>query len=183
MLAVLQDGYERAMAEVSNRNLDELRRTNDSINQRLRQITAEIDAINEQLKRVEETIISEARIIATTLTRAYLRDTIQARRFDTVILDEASMAPIPALWVAASLADRNVIAVGDFKQLPPIVQSDKEFAVKWLGRDVFEIAGMTSAHKQRCPPPPFVALKAQHLRRRSYSKRTRARARVSRGRQ
>ncbi|PYJ92449.1 MAG: hypothetical protein DME62_12730 [Verrucomicrobia bacterium] len=162
MLAVLQDGYERAMAEVSNRNLDELRRTNDSINQRLRQITAEIDAINEQLKRVEETIISEARIIATTLTRAYLRDTIQARRFDTVILDEASMAPIPALWVAASLADRNVIAVGDFKQLPPIVQSDKEFAVKWLGRDVFEIAGVTEAYKRQALPAHFVALKEQH---------------------
>jgi hypothetical protein len=28
---------------------------------------------------------------------------------------------------------------------------------------VFDIAGMTSAHKQRCPPPHFVALKEQHL--------------------
>ena len=183
MLAVLRNGYDKARTEVSNRSLDELRQTRDNVNERLRQIAGEIDTINDQLKRVEQIIISEARVIATTLTRAYLRDTIQSRRFDTVILNEASMAPIPALWVAASLADRNVIAVGDFKQLPPIVQSKHEVALKWLGQDVFDIAGMTSAHKQRCPPPHFVALKEQHLRRRSYSKRTRARARVSRGRQ
>jgi hypothetical protein len=132
----------------------------------LRQIAGEIDTINDQLKRAEQIIISEARVIATTLTSAYLRDTIQSRRFDTVILDKASMAPIPALWVVASLADRNVIAVGDFKQLPPIVQSKHEVALKWLGQDVFDIAGMTSAHEQRCPPPHFVALKEQHLRRR-----------------
>ena len=183
MLAVLRNGYDKAGTEVSNRSLDELRQTRDNVNERLRQIAGEIDTINDQLKRVEQIIISEARVIATTLTRAYLRDTIQSRRFDTVILNEASMAPIPALWVAASLADRNVIAVGDFKQLPPIVQSKHEVALKWLGQDVFDIAGMTSAHKQRCPPPHFVALKEQHLRRRSYSRRTRARARVSRGRQ
>ena len=183
MLAVLRNGYDKARTEVSNRSLDELRQTRDNVNERLRQIAGEIDTINDQLKRVEQIIISEARVIATTLTRAYLRDTIQSRRFDTVILNEASMAPIPALWVAASLADRNVIAVGDFKQLPPIVQSKHEVALKWLGQDVFDIAGMTSAHKQRCPPPHFVALKEQHLRRRSYSKRARALARVSRGRQ
>src|SRR5215813_12482020 len=126
MLAVLQNGYDKARTEVSDHSLDELRETRDNVNESLRQITDEIDTINDQLKCVEQIIISEARVIATTLTSAYLRDTIQSRRFDTVILDEASMAPIPALWVSASLADRNVIAVGDFKQLPPIVQSKHE---------------------------------------------------------
>ena len=95
MLVALQDGHQRATAEVANHSFTELCQDRDKVNERLRQIAVEIDAINEQLKHVEETIISEARIIATTLTRAYLRDTIQARRFDTVILDEASMAPIP----------------------------------------------------------------------------------------
>lgn len=66
--------------------------------------------------------------MATTLTRAYLRDSIQLRRFDTVVLDEASMAPIPALWIAASLADKNAVVVGDYKQLPPIVVSEHDLA-------------------------------------------------------
>jgi superfamily I DNA and/or RNA helicase len=162
MLVALQDGHEKARAEVADHSFTGLCQDRDKANARLRQIAVEIDAINEQLKHVEETIISEARIIATTLTRAYLRDTIQARRFDTVILDEASMAPIPALWVAASLADRNVIAVGDFKQLPPIVQSSHELALKWLGQDVFEIADIRSAYDRSCPPTHFVALKEQH---------------------
>jgi len=180
MLAVLQNGCDKARTEVSNHSLDELRETRDNVNERLRQITDEIDTINDQLRRVEQIIISEARVIATTLTSAYLRDTIQSRRFDTVILDEASMAPIPALWVAASLADRNVIAVGDFEQLPPVVQSKHEVALKWLGQDVFDIAGMTSAHEQRCQPPHFIALKEQHLRRkdiRSFTPKTGQRGR------
>jgi hypothetical protein len=80
------------------------------------------------------------------------------------------MAPIPALWVAASLADRNVIAVGDFKHLP-IVQSKHEVALKWLGQDMFDISGMTSARKQRCPPPHFVTLKERKKAARSTRNR------------
>jgi hypothetical protein len=171
LLAVLQDGYDKARTEVSNRSLDELRQTRDNVSEDLRQIAGEIDTINDQLKRVEQIIISEARLIATTLTRACLCDTIQSRRFDTVILNEASMTPIPALWVAASLADRNVIVVGHFKHLPPIVQSKHEVGLKWLGQDVFDIAGMTSAHKQRCPPPHFVALKERKKTARSTRNR------------
>ena len=82
------------------------------------------------LARVEELVIEDAKVVATTLTSAYLRDAIQHRRFDTVILDEASMAPVPALWMAAGLATANVIAVGDFRQLPPIVQSNEEPALR-----------------------------------------------------
>ena len=124
------------------------------MNTSIRRLQAEIALIDESLKIVEKTVISEAAIVATTLTRAYLRDSIQSRRFDTVILDEASMAPIPALWIAASLADANAVLVGDFKQLPPIVQSDHELAKKWLGRDVFEVAELTRT--DGCPPFPEV---------------------------
>jgi len=52
-------------------------------------------------------------------------------------VDEASMAPIPALWASATLAGRCIVAVGDFKQLPPIVLSEDPIALRWLGRDVF----------------------------------------------
>ena len=64
------------------------------------------------------------------------------------------MAPIPALWVAASLAEKNAVVVGDFKQLPPIVQSKHELARKWLGRDVFEAAGLTESDGR----PPFPSM-------------------------
>jgi hypothetical protein len=137
--------------EVRNLDIGHLRKDLEFANSNIGRLESEISEIDEKLKTVEEIIISEATIVATTLTRAYLRESIQSRRFDTVILDEASMAPIPALWIAASLADKNAVLVGDFKQLPPIVQSTHELAKKWLGRDVFEIAELTASDGQ----PPF----------------------------
>jgi len=143
MLDLVVKTYEWAKAQVVSQDLDSLRSKRDELNDRISAIELEIEEIEEKLKRIEEIIISEAEIVATTLTRAYLRESIQTLRFDTVILDEASMAPIPALWVAAGLADKNAVVVGDPKQLPPIVISEKDLAKKWLGRDIFEEAGLT----------------------------------------
>jgi superfamily I DNA and/or RNA helicase len=97
--------------------------------QKLYNQIVEIDA---KLALVEREVINKASIIGATLTKTYLSDDIQARKFDTVILDEASMAAIPAVWSAAILAQNNLIIVGDFKQLPPIVLSKNELTKKWL---------------------------------------------------
>ena len=69
-----------------------------SLRATLRAIGAELEEIEAALAAVETLVVGEAVVVATTLTRAYKRDSVQARRFDTVILDETSMAPIPALW-------------------------------------------------------------------------------------
>ena len=141
MLGALHNAYWQAASEVRGADLRELRNRRDRINEHIQALESEIREIDKALKRVAELVIADAEVVATTLTRAYLWDAIQARRFDTVILDEASMAPIPALWVAAGLADVNAVVVGDFRQLPPIVLSKHALAKKWLGRDVFEVAG------------------------------------------
>ena len=144
MLETINRAYSKTRVEVEGIDLDSEKRKRDNLNNRISEIQKEIKGVEESLKKVEEIVISLADIVATTLTRAYLRDSIQSRRFDTVILDEASMAPIPALWIAAGLADENSVVVGDPKQLPPIVISEKDLAKKWLGRDIFEEAGLTS---------------------------------------
>ena len=143
ILKLIIDTYEMAKIKVAGADLDSLKNQRDTLNNRISAIEIEINEIEETLKKIEEIIISEAEIVGTTLTRAYLRESIQSRRFDTVVLDEASMAPIPALWIAAGLADYNAVVVGDPKQLPPIVISEKEMPKKWLGRDIFEEAGLT----------------------------------------
>ncbi|MCK4528996.1 ATP-binding domain-containing protein, partial [candidate division WOR-3 bacterium] len=152
MLDAVIEAYEWAKIKVAGQDFNSLKAKLENLNDQIAQFEIEIFEIEEQLKKVEETIISEADIVATTLTRAYLRESIQSRRFDTVILDEASMAPIPALWIAAGLADKNAVVVGDPKQLPPIVISDKKLAKKWLGTDIFKEAGLTDYN-----------MKVQHL--------------------
>lgn len=152
MLKLVIETYKKTKTKVAGVDLDSLKDQQDHLNDRISTIEIELDEIEETLKKIEEIIISEAEIVATTLTRAYLRESIQSRRFDTVVLDEASMAPIPALWIAAGLADNNAVVVGDPKQLPPIVISEKDLAKKWLGRDIFEEAGLTNYN-----------LQAQHL--------------------
>lgn len=120
---------------------------------------AEIESIDQELAKVETDLIKDARVIGTTLTRAYMREAIQTRTFDTVIIDEASMAAIPAIWAVASLASRGTVVVGDFLQLPPIVLAETTMAKKWLGRDVFEVAGVNTANSSN---PCFVALREQN---------------------
>jgi superfamily I DNA and/or RNA helicase len=142
MLKSINQAFDEAYSEVRGLNLYDMKNNLKKMNDSIIQSRIEIDRIDEALKHVEDLIISEASIVATTLTRVYLRDFIQNRRFDSVILDEASMAPIPALWIAASLADKNAIVVGDPRQLPPIVISNHDLAKKWLGRDIFEAAGL-----------------------------------------
>jgi hypothetical protein len=118
--------------------------------------------IEEALKLVEHDVIAAATVVATTLTRAYKRDSIKARRFDTVILDEASMAPIPALWAAAALAEANVIVVGDFRQLAPIKHSTHPLAERWLGQDVFDASGVRREWDAGKPPAHLEQLRVQY---------------------
>ena len=142
MLDAVRQAHDVAKLQVAGQDLLALSAQRNELNASIRALDAELREIEESLKRVEELVIADAVVVATTLTRAYLRDSIQSRRFDTVILDEASMAPIPAIWVAASTATANAVIVGDFKQLPPIVISERDMPKKWLGRDVFEVAGL-----------------------------------------
>jgi len=157
MLSNIKLAFSKAVGKIEGVDLEQLRVERNRINSQIRTIEAELNQIEEALKKVEQLVIADAMVVATTLTRAYLRDSIQARRFDTVILDEASMAPIPALWVAASVANANAVVVGDHKQLPPIVLSTLELAKRWLGTDIFNKADIVTT-----PVPHRIDLKKQH---------------------
>ena len=132
-----------------------------SLRHSISELDTEIQRIDVSLNEVEGEVIASASIIGATLTKTYLSDEIQNRKFDTVILDEASMAPIPALWVAALLAEANLILVGDFKQLPPIVLSNNELTKNWLGRDIFDKSGIQKLYEDSEHPNHFVPLVEQ----------------------
>jgi len=110
-------------------------------------ILARLAEINQQLDEIQKRILSEARLIATTLTKTFTAKQFPDTPFDTLILDEASMAPLPHLYWAASRCRGYVTIVGDFLQLPPICIAKEDMAQKWLGRSLFSVLGVDQVKK------------------------------------
>jgi superfamily I DNA and/or RNA helicase len=88
----------------------------------------------------EREAVAGAGLVLSTLTNAYFSPLMQAQRFDAVIVEEASMAVLPALFYAACLGERKTVIVGDPCQLPSIVQSDEEYVRRVMGRNIFDVA-------------------------------------------
>jgi hypothetical protein len=107
----------------------------------LAQVEARID---EERRR----IVAGARVIGTTLSRLPLAEVLSQLAFDTAIVDEASMAPLPFLWYAFSRTRKRLVCAGDFRQLSPIVRADNPrespAAAKWLIPSIFVQAGVIS---------------------------------------
>lgn len=109
------------------------------------QIEKELEQIRQSLKATEQQYVRKARFIATTVSKAVVDHTIRGTSYDVVIFDEASMAAIPQIMYASSLAKKHFVCMGDFRQLPPIVQSGKE---SLLNADIFQYCGITQAVDQ-----------------------------------
>lgn len=102
-------------------------------------------------------------MIATTLTKAYTdRSVFQSATYDTVCIDEASMAPLPAVYVAAGLGRRTVVMCDDFRQFAPIAQGDSEVVKRWLLRDIFVESGFTVRINADVVDPRLVMLQEQY---------------------
>jgi hypothetical protein len=153
--------HSRLAKKHASTDLESMKAKIDELRAEIRTLDSKIAEIDAKLAEVEKEVINRAAVLGATLTKTYLSDYIQARKFDTVILDEASMAPIPALWAAALLAENNLVIVGDFKQLPPIVLSNNDLTKKWLGRDVFEASGIKKKWMKGDTPSHFVPLLEQ----------------------
>jgi superfamily I DNA and/or RNA helicase len=110
-------------------------------------ILSRLAEINQQLDEIQKKILSEARLIATTLTKTFTSKQFPDTPFDTLILDEASMAPLPHLYWAVSRCRGHVTIVGDFLQLPPICIAQEDMAQKWLGRSMFSVLDIDQVKK------------------------------------
>ena len=102
----------------------------------------ELAAIAQKLEDIRSAVLRDARIVGATITRTFLRP-VEFSAFDTVIVDEASMILLPAVFQAAGLATERVIIAGDFQQLPPIVQTEQQSIHDILAHDVFKEANIT----------------------------------------
>ncbi len=158
----LSNLFKTVQTELSTVDIDALKQEKDAVDHQLIEIFRQLNALKEKMQDLEKQATMNAKIVGATLAKSYLSDTLRERKFDTVILDEASMASIPALWCASYLAESNIVIVGDFLQLPPIVLADTPMAQKWLGKDIFYHSGMQeqARNKATCPKN-FVMLNNQ----------------------
>lgn len=117
--SIIEKDMEKAKGEIEN------------LNNRLAQIDREINEMTEK-------VLKESLVIGTTLSKTFLNPEIYQQEFDTVIIDEASIAPLPNLFFNFCKAGKNVIISGDFKQLPPIANAKTDAVKEWLKKDIYE---------------------------------------------
>jgi hypothetical protein len=101
-----------------------------------RPLIEEISDINKQLDDIRKSVLDRARIVGATVTKAYLSPQLFSE-FDVVIVDEASMVMLPALFNTAGLAKEKVVISGDFRQLASIVQTEQKAIFEAVGGNVF----------------------------------------------
>lgn len=88
----------------------------------------------QHLRRVEGAIVAQSQVVCATLTGADA-NALRELEFDRVLVDEATQALDPLVWIALSRAPRAILA-GDPNQLPPTVLDPG--AVPVLGVTLFE---------------------------------------------
>ena len=128
--------------------------------EQLMDVEKKLAKILEKIRLKETSLVKEAKIIGTTLAKAANDASIFEQEYDFVILDEASMAYVPQVAFAASLA-KHIVVCGDFKQLPPIASSRDAIVTQWLKEDIFHRSGVASFIKDGQLHPHLFLLKEQ----------------------
>ena len=114
----------------------------------LKEINIKITNIDDKISELNKGLIENARILVSTLSKTFIDPILMNRKFDVVVVDEASIAPLPMLFYVCSLAKKKVLVFGDPKQLSPIKIADTIIAKKWLSKDIFQQAKATEANKE-----------------------------------
>ena len=109
------------------------------------------DALQDRESKVEygsqherRRLVENAQLIACTLAKAVTDPYLRERRFDVLLIDEGSMAPLTYVAALSALCRKRVVIGGDFRQLPPISLVQEEAEARWLNTDIFRQAGVVA---------------------------------------
>jgi superfamily I DNA and/or RNA helicase len=133
-----------------------MRRSADLTLDEKARIQNEISSEGKRLREITKQHLSTASTVFTTVIQTCIENAFDdIGPFDAVIVDEASMMPVPYLYAVAGRSRSHLIIAGDFRQLGPIAQSKSEASQLWLHRDVFSL---TSIADQSGPQHPALAM-------------------------
>ena len=99
----------------------------------------------ETLAEQQAQTVSRGRIVLSTLANLTTSPLVEGEEFDDVIVEEAGMALLPALFLACTRARRRTLSVGDPRQLPSILISRDSYVHRTLGRNIFEVGEVPKA--------------------------------------
>ncbi len=132
----VEDDMRGVMARM--RNPRSKRATNQG---KLANLRDQLSTLREEAYSKESRIVQQANLVGCTAAKAAISSQIFSRKFDAVLVDEASMLYVPYVAYAASLAKKHVAIFGDFMQIPPITQSSTK-VLSVLAKDIFRETNM-----------------------------------------
>lgn len=140
-VSLLESNLAHVTAELQGCERAELADLSMELSSRQLEITEAIALLEKFTRDLRLSLLDRARIVATTATQAMLsaRD---LNGFDAVLIDEASMLPLPLCYLLTGMARERVVIAGDFRQLPAIAVSDSHMVRLWYTRDIFDCAGV-----------------------------------------
>ena len=122
------------------------------------EIQKKIQHLRLSLKVHEKEAIKQTMILATTISKIAVDSVFDAMQYDVVMFDEVSMAYVPQIFMAACSAKQHFICVGDFRQLPPIAQSENK---EELEEDIFTFLRIVNQDGEIMDHPWLVMLNVQ----------------------
>lgn len=122
-----------------------------------------LEKLKEELSKAEQNVdwkikrelLGQALAVFTTLTKCYTDNWFveSEEHFDVCIVDEASMASLVPVYWAMTRAKQSGIFFGDFLQLPPVYEKDKDnkypLAMEWFGKNIYNLLGITDPDAAR----------------------------------
>ncbi|MGI4790829.1 MAG: AAA domain-containing protein, partial [Janthinobacterium lividum] len=115
-------------------------------------IGTRLEDIQKRLDDLPKRVLTEARVVCTTLAKTFAAKKLPDDPFDVLIVDEASMAPMPYLYWALGRCRQFAVIAGDFLQLPPICIAKTPVAQKWLGRSIYQQVGVDTVERAKANP-------------------------------
>ena len=102
-----------------------------------------IKELRDAIRQKTKGLIDQAQIILTTAIQVCIEPMLTEVGFDVMVVDEASMMPIPILACMGLVGRERIVVAGDFRQLGPIAVSQSRAAFDWLHKDAFQLARIT----------------------------------------
>ncbi|MBN2449911.1 MAG: AAA family ATPase [Lentisphaeria bacterium] len=86
------------------------------------------------------TVVRQARLVLATAAGVFTSRHLEGEFFDTVVIEEATMVVLPALFLCAARATARLLVVGDPMQLGAIVHARDAYTRRAMERDIFRVA-------------------------------------------